>query len=468
MRKSPQKIICGMICGLGLLWLLLNSGITEQMPWQVWAVDKTGNSSSDSPRFTREKINKMNEELKRNGYSFKVGYNSVSKKNFARLCGTKPNHENYLKAIASKGIPVSKVPLPSKFDWRDQDGLTPVRDQGNCGSCWAFAAIGPLEANIKIKDHQSLDLSEQYIVSCNSNDWGCNGGFWPHDMFLKGAALEKDFPYRAADVPCRSVTTAYPIEKWGYVGTETSVPSTEAIKTAIYQYGPITVAVCADAYFDAYQSGVFNRSANGPTNHAVVLVGWDDSQGYWIMRNSWGTSWGESGYMRIAYGTSSIGEAAAYIVYKGEVAPVASPVPVASQGPKPEPEPGPEPSPNGGTALIDYNMYLWGRGGSVSIMIKNKGTTAINGWQLEFSFNGNQKITDLWNGTYTQNGTAVTITNDSSNAKIPAKGIVNLGFEMTFTGQNVKPTSFTLNGAACEIAQPEIDYFDSRRSYKKR
>jgi C1A family cysteine protease len=362
MRMSLKKRLFGIIGGIGLLWLLLNPQIINRVPEQVWAVSKTGGLASDGSDLTQEKIKEMNDELKRDGYTFEVGINSVAKRDFAKLCGTRPNHENYLKAMASEGLPASKITLPSKFDWRDYNGLTPVRDQGNCGSCWAFATVGPLEANIKIKDQQTVDLSEQYLVSCNSNGWGCNGGFWPHSMLLKGMAVEKDFPYRAADVACRSVSTSYKIDKWGYVGYQNSIPSTSAIKTAIYQYGPVTVAVCADRYFDAYKSGVFNRSASGQTNHAVVLVGWDDSQNCWIMRNSWGKSWGESGYMRIAYGTSKIGEDAAYIVYKGGVTPPASAAPIRTPAKTSEATSTPQQSPDNSNDNLLLNQSVQASG----------------------------------------------------------------------------------------------------------
>jgi hypothetical protein len=99
------------------------------------------------------------------------------------------------------------------------------------------------------------------------------------------------------------------------VGNSSSVPSTTAIKNAIYTYGPISVEVAVDGYFQAYSGGVFNNNSASSLDHAVVLVGWDDTNGCWIMKNSWGTGWGESGYMRIAYGCDQIGYGAAYAVW---------------------------------------------------------------------------------------------------------------------------------------------------------
>jgi xylan 1,4-beta-xylosidase len=112
----------------------------------------------------------------------------------------------------------------------------------------------------------------------------------------------------------------------------------------------------------------------------------------------------------------------------------------------------PTPTPTDTTGCsISYSQSDWGSGATVSITIKNNGSSAINGWTLAWNFAGNQTITDLWNGTYTQSGTAVTVKNVSHNNIIPAKGSVSLGFNITYSGTNVKPTSFTLNGTACQL-----------------
>ncbi len=233
--------------------------------------------------------------------------------------------------------------LPSSFNWCDQNGCTPVKDQGQCGSCWAFATVGPLESLIKINDGVTVDLSEQYLVSCNSENWGCTGGDWAHDYHQwktasgesePGAVLESDFPYKSRDAACQPPhDKAYQIADWDYVcGSRFCQPTTSQLKQAIQDYGPLTVAVCANQAFQDYNGGVFSGPSCGGLNHGVILVGWDDSDGCWIMRNSWGPNWGESGYMRIKYGVSGIGSEATYVVYGG------SPTP----GPNPDPEPEPD------------------------------------------------------------------------------------------------------------------------------
>jgi inhibitor of cysteine peptidase len=207
--------------------------------------------------------------------------------------------------------------LPSSFSWEALDKCTPCKNQGKCGSCWTFAACGSFESIIKIVDHVETDLAEQWLVNCDKRFYGCNGGMCPNEMFLNGAVYEKDQPYMAANGTCKS---SYPRHE-KIKGTYSAGNTVASIKQTIYDYGPVWAAVYVGEKFKAYVPGtVFSKSEGNTINHAIVLVGWDDSTNSWILRNSWGTSWGENqGYMRIRYGTSAIGSNAAYINYKGKI-----------------------------------------------------------------------------------------------------------------------------------------------------
>jgi len=217
--------------------------------------------------------------------------------------------------------------LPTSYDWRDVDGVTSIKDQASCGSCWAFGSVAPLECNIRIKDGIEVDLSEQWLVSCNQEGYDCGGGWWVHDYHLAatdpcgdaGAVLESYFPYSASHEPCNCpYSHEYFIEGWAYVPGG-DVPPPEAIKQAILDYGPISVAVAVDQNFQDYTYGVFNQDTAVDINHGVALVGWDDAQGangVWFLRNSWGPDWGEEGYMRIEYGVDFVGYGAAYVDYR--------------------------------------------------------------------------------------------------------------------------------------------------------
>jgi len=228
--------------------------------------------------------------------------------------------------------------LPEAFNWCDNGGCTPIRNQGACGSCWAFGTVAPLESNIKIKNGVEENLAEQYLVSCNTNGWSCDGGWWAHDYHWwkmppseseAGAVLEEEFPYQADDVPCCGpcpFSHPYELDSWNWVGEGSGVPPVADLKQAIYTYGPVSAAICAGSAFGSYGGGIFetDETCAFNVNHAVVLVGWDDNQGtngVWILRNSWGTGWGESGYMRIGYEVSNVGYSANYIVYTPGPAP---------------------------------------------------------------------------------------------------------------------------------------------------
>jgi predicted secreted protein len=228
----------------------------------------------------------------------------------------------------------SGLRLPSAYNWCDWGGCTPVQDQGDCGSCWAFATVGPLESNILIHDGMEKDLAEQYLLSCNEDGWNCSGGWFAHDYHLDqipsgepdaGAVYETDFPYVASKVDCNSPHPHHEkIISWDPVGNWWSVPPIEDIKQAILDHGPVAASICTNDAFQEYSGGVFTGPQCTDVNHAIVLVGWDDADGAWILRNSWGPDWGENGYMRIGYGVSDVGYAANYIAYSssGSVGPM--------------------------------------------------------------------------------------------------------------------------------------------------
>ena len=224
------------------------------------------------------------------------------------------------------------LPLAASFDWRNLNGqnfVSPVKNQGSCGSCWAFGTVGPMEAQLLIRGEGLADLSEQYLVSCNNSGWSCGGGWWAHDYHINrkipaeigpGSVLESVFPYTGSNSLCNAPHSHYQkLVRWNYVGSSGSVPSVEAIKNAIATNGPVAAAVCVGSAFQGYRTGVFETdeksACNGGVNHAVVLVGWDDTNDTWILKNSWGTGWGESGYMRIKRSTSNIGSGANYVIY---------------------------------------------------------------------------------------------------------------------------------------------------------
>jgi C1A family cysteine protease len=282
--------------------------------------------SSSAPWISDADITSLQQQAIDEGWTFTVGKNQATNHSLSDLCGFVEPDNWWTDASFDPCVPITT--LPAHFDWRELGGCTSIKDQDGCGSCWAFGTVAPLECNILIRDHKEVDLSEQWLVSCNQNGWGCNGGWWAHDYFQwkmdksngTGAVLEKDFPYQAADVPCQGpYSHPYLIDSWHFIGFSQGIPSTDSIKQAIMTYGPVSVSCAVTQAFGAYTGGVFNEDdPHAQINHAVALVGWDDTQGengVWFLRNSWGPDWGEDGYMRIEYRVCKVGYAACYVNY---------------------------------------------------------------------------------------------------------------------------------------------------------
>ena len=272
-----------------------------------------------------EKINALKVQGEAAGWTFTVGVNPAMQYTIEQLCNFKPElkpyhsgSNDYLKYTQKGGPWVSPDPTPTPTNTPPYAAYTgyytPVRNQGSCGSCWAFGTIAAFESNLK-KNGITTDLSEQWLVSCNTDGWGCNGGWMADDYMVNpGAVLESCYPYTATDSTCYTgCPFVYQASSSGTTGDDVA-----SIKWGIVNYGGLAVAVYVNSAFQAYTGGVFNGCDDKSCNHAVELVGWDDSKGTngaWLMKNSWDTGWGEDGFMWIEYGCSNIGYASTYIEY---------------------------------------------------------------------------------------------------------------------------------------------------------
>ncbi len=222
------------------------------------------------------------------------------------------------QAAPGAAAAVASAPVfPAHYNTCEVHGCTPIKDQGACGSCWAFATVGAFENRLLQMDNVTRDLSEQYLVSCGFGS--CSGAGNSFEAFINavptgepgaGAVYESDFPYVGADVACNPPHVHH--EKAITKGETVRILWTPAeliahMKAQIYYEGPIIVSACADGDWGAYTGGIF-RTVSNCGNHNVVITGWDDNNGdgFWYARNSWGTGWGEAGYARIAYGAASL------------------------------------------------------------------------------------------------------------------------------------------------------------------
>jgi len=193
--------------------------------------------------------------------------------------------------------------VPASVDWRQEKGiLNPVKDQGQCGSCWAFSTIGSIEPAYALKNKQLESFSEQQLVDCSTSygNMGCNGGLMDYAFqYLEkyGFEHEADYPYTAMDGRCQYDETKVVAKVAGY--QDVSQNDCDALQVAVVQQ-PISIAVDAESW-QFYDSGIIKRNCGTSLDHGVVLVGYgtEGSTNYWIIRNSWSASWGEDGYVRV-------------------------------------------------------------------------------------------------------------------------------------------------------------------------
>ena len=210
---------------------------------------------------------------------------------------------------------------PTTYDWRDHGRVSAVKDQGSCGSCWAFSTVANLEGLYAEKKGTIKTFSEQMLVDCDTSDSGCNGGLMEYAFtWLKkngGIMTDTDYPYKGTKGTCRSDKTKYVdmtitgYKKLGSSYSTWSAVDEDEVKEFLYETGPLAIALNADP-LQTYSSGILDlTSAKCPTsgiNHAVTLVGYGTgSLNYWIVKNSWGKNWGESGYFRIRRGNGTCG-----------------------------------------------------------------------------------------------------------------------------------------------------------------
>ncbi|KAE8669523.1 Vignain [Hibiscus syriacus] len=196
--------------------------------------------------------------------------------------------------------------LPKSIDWRKKGAVTAVKDQGTCGSCWAFSAVAAIEGINQIKTGKLTSLSEQELVDCDTDSFneGCNGGDMTKafEFIIKkgGIAADKDYPYVGTDGSCKDKEARnYAATISGYELLHKNMEKSLLVGVAKQ---PVSVAIDAGGYeFQFYRSGVFTGGCGYQLNHGVAVVGYgeDGSKKYWLVKNSWGTSWGESGYIRM-------------------------------------------------------------------------------------------------------------------------------------------------------------------------
>jgi len=227
---------------------------------------------------------------------------------------------------ASAGLPKVGVheyegeALAESVDWTTKGAVTPVKNQGQCGSCWAFSTTGGLEGSWQIATGNLVSMSEQQFVDCDKVDSGCNGGLMDNGFkFAEGTAVatESSYAYTARDGSCKSsFTTAIP--QGGVTGFKDVGNSASSLQSAL-NGNPVSVAIQADqSVFQQYTGGVITSGCGSNLDHGVLAVGYDGNT--IKVKNSWGSSWGVSGYVNIDASQCGITTSASYPTVSGSVA----------------------------------------------------------------------------------------------------------------------------------------------------
>ncbi|KAK1133260.1 cathepsin L1-like [Acipenser oxyrinchus oxyrinchus] len=284
-------------------------------PWQEWKGLHGKQYSEETESYRRmvwednwRFIEQHNQEHAAGKHSYKLGMNhfgDLTDQEFNKMNGFRPDPAlRKLPVFNSTGSTVR----PKSIDWRGKGYVTRVKNQGTCGSCWAFSATGALEGQYFKKTGRLVSLSEQNLVDCTEEykyrNCGCHGGFVNiafQYVIDHGITSEQSYPYTEKDdKPCRYTEQLKVTSISGFKRTD--YKDEKNLRDAVGTVGPISVSVDAST-FKLYKSGIyFNKTCTQSVNHAVLAVGYgkEGNDTFWILKNSWGLDWGERGYMRLA------------------------------------------------------------------------------------------------------------------------------------------------------------------------
>ncbi|XP_007021896.2 PREDICTED: zingipain-1 [Theobroma cacao] len=302
--------VFGILASQAMSRTMNEAAIAEHELWMA-KYGRTYQTKTEKDR--RFKIFKENLEYIQNfnnagNRSYKLGINEFADMSHDEFVAARTGYKNPGNLATSSPFSYAEfTDVPTSLDWRENGAVTAVKDQGDCGCCWAFAAVAAVEGINQIKTGKLISLSEQQVLDCstNGNNHGCGGGSktdaFQYIMQNGGLTTEDNYPYQATQGACdKEKETSHVADISDYARVPAN--SEEELLKAVSNQ-PVTISIEASGMdFKFYESGIFSGDCGTNLNHAVTVVGFGtsvDGIDYWLVKNSWNQSWGENGYIKM-------------------------------------------------------------------------------------------------------------------------------------------------------------------------
>jgi C1A family cysteine protease len=286
---------------------LVSAASAAQPSYQEWAAEYGFNGADETMEGKYNAnvaiIDELNTE--NNGATFAVNQFAAMDKTEWKAYLVRSNAKDQSEAPPSLGVHVHDgSELAASVDWVTAGAVTKVKDQGQCGGCWSFAATGGLEGAWELASGSLTSMSEQQFLDCDTTDSGCNGGLeyqgWTYFKNKnEGICTEGSYPYKAKDGSCAYSSCTLAIPAGGISGVTHVSKSSSSLQSALNKQ-PVSIGIQADqSSFQFYEGGILTAACGTQLDHSVLAVGYDTSSSYWLVKNSWGASWGANGYIKL-------------------------------------------------------------------------------------------------------------------------------------------------------------------------